>query len=155
MAEYAFWEDETDRAHGIYVLAFQLQAPTYASALFVKLASARQKCSAFACYIVIIAERISVRQVQFSAIRTCVSVTLRKMSSDPCEVRACACAQHESRFESSGLPRGHACEHKERHGGRGKRELTHLQVYTELGVGRGAEVCVCEVRAVLAGRPMH
>ena len=26
----------------------------------------------------------------------------------------------------------------------GQRELTHLQVYTELGVGRGAEVCVCE-----------
>ena len=59
--------------------------------------------------------------------------------------------------ESSGtrLPRGRACEHKERHGGRRKRELTHMQVCTELGVGRGAEVCVCErARAVLAGGAM-
>ena len=31
------------------------------------------------------------------------------------------------------------------------REFTHLQVYTKLGVGRGAEVCVCErARALLS-----
>ena len=63
---------------------------------------------------------------------------------------------HSSSLGSSRPALGRACEHKERHGGRGKRELTHLQVYTELGVGRWAEVCVCErARAVLAGGAMH
>ena len=32
------------------------------------------------------------------------------------------------------------------------REFTHLQVYTELGVGRGAEVCVCERACALLSR---
>ena len=35
---------------------------------------------------------------------------------------------------------------------RGQRELSHLQVYTELSVGRGAEVCVCERQH---GSPRH